>query len=258
MYRLFCSLFLFLFLFLFNINSLFSQNEINSELINIKQSFQSIYYKWDIPLYNSLNSRINALIKKYPNNWYLNYYSGFVNLNLGKILYTSDESKAFNHFDVAVERFYKTVEINPTAEVLALLSASYGKKSSLSGLNAIFWGIKSKNRIFEANEKDSNNTGVLLTAATHLMHTPKIYGGDKKKALQLLNKALQINESRKSRDNLLVDWASNAEIYAYIAQVYVLEKNFSKAEEFIKKALLLETEYDFVLIDLRKQIDNLK
>lgn len=258
MYRFCCSFIFFVFIIFNNFNLLFSQNEINSELTSIKQSFQEIYYKWDIPKYNSLNTKINSLIKKYPNNWHLNYYSGFVNLNLGKILYTSDEKKAFNHFDNAVERFYKAVELNPTAEVLALLSASYGKKSSLSGLNAIFWGIKSKNRIFEANEKDSNSTAVLLTAATHLMHTPKIYGGDKKKAMQLLLKAIQINESKKIADNLLIEWAQNAEIYAYIAQIYVLENNISKAEEYIKKALIIEPKYDFVLIDLKKQIENLK
>ncbi len=247
-----------IFINLLLITNLYSQKNTNSELQSIKDSIEKYYYNWNIAKFNEINDITNDFINRNPNIWYGYYYSGMINLCLGKIHYTTNEKKAFDHFDEAVEKFYKAVELNSNAENLALLSASYGKKSSLSGINAIFWGIKSKNRILEAFNKDSNNVTVLLTAATHLMHTPAIYGGDKKKAMQLLNKALKLNSKNLTNDKFLIDWAKDAEIYAYIAQIHILENNFELAENYMKKALAIVPDYDFVLIDLRKQIQKAK
>jgi hypoxanthine phosphoribosyltransferase len=92
---------------------------------------------------------------------------------------------------------------NPkSVAVAALLSATYGKRSSLSGLNAIFLGMKAKSWIYDAAEIDKHSTKINLVAATHLMHLPSFYGGDKKKARKLLLDAFEFQ--KKQQPNGLV------------------------------------------------------
>lgn len=132
-----------------------------------------------------------------------------------------------------------------------MISASYGKLSSLSVLKAIFYGMSAKEYIEEAYKLDSKNPKVLIVAATHLMHTPEFYGGDKKKSRELLNKVI---DSIEYKDNYRINWANYAEAYAYLAQLEILENNREKAKSLMKKALDLNPNYGFVKYDLEKQV----
>ena len=135
--------------------------------------------------------------------------------------------------------------------VVAMISASYGKLSSLSILKAIFYGMNAKEFIEEAYKIDSNNPKVLIVAATHLMHTPEFYGGDKKRARELLNKILKSNNLISEK---MINWGIEAEAYAYLAQLDILEGNFDNAKKNMKKSLELIPEYGFVKYDLEKQL----
>src|SRR3990172_6627561 len=104
---------------------------------------------------------------------------------------------------------------------------------------------------------DSANVNVYLIAATHLMHTPESFGGDKKWAEELLNKALKMIYKQINKDDNSVEWASEKEIYAYLAQLEILRENKDKAKLYIDKALALCPDYGFVLYDLIPQLKKL-
>jgi len=232
-------------------------NSENIKLNSLRDSVNKYYFTFDIKgLKRTLNNAENYLLED-PNNYYANYYNGIIRYCLGRVLYNTDSDVSYDYFDSALEKFENAYSIEKNPVALAMISASYGKLSALSPLRAIFWGQKAKNRIYDAYNLDSNNSKILLVAATHLMHVPGIYGGDKKKARRMLDKCLEINKSKVNQNEYELNWANNAEINAYIAQLDILEEKIDSARLNMKKALQLQPRYGFVIIDLENQISQL-
>lgn len=230
--------------------SCFGQSNLYSEL---KSKIENNYHTFDAKIHQNL---INALIiakKDLPIDKFL-YLKAFEDHTLGKIIYNSDPEKALECFDRSISALEDLIIIDKKAEYLALLSSALGKKASLSSLTAVYWGIKSKNRFFESYELDSTNKKVLLIAAIHLMHLPKVYGGDKIKSERLLLKCLEI----KQNDTESISWANNEEIYAYLAQLEILRKNKKLAQFYISKAIESKENYGFVIFDLIPQLKEIK
>ncbi len=244
----------FIFLAVANNNFLLANKE--EDLLSIKQKIDTAYYSFDNKMLEKLLSNAKKIKQKYPNSWLPDYYSGILSLQIGKILYVPNSDLAYSYFEQALDYFENIKDTS--AEILALISSTYGKLSSLSTLSAIYYGIKAKSKIIEADNIEKENVKVLLIAAIHLMHTPKVFGGDKIWAEKLLKKSLKINNKKRTVDKYLINWASNAEIYAYLAQLEILRNNKVKAKEYINKSLKLKPNYGFVIYDLTRQLNNLK
>lgn len=218
----------------------------------IREKLEDHYYSFNTEVWEQIINDCNKEISMNESSDLLWYYKGFAYHSLGKIVYIPDPEKAEICFDNSIECFEKAIDINYKTEYEALLSSAYGKKASLSSITAIYWGIKSKNSLVDAYENDSLNYKTLLVASIHLMHIPEKYGGDKDQAEELLLKALELNDKK---DNSLI-WAEDEELYAYLAQLEILKKNKKKARSYMNKALELRPKYDFVLIDLEKQLSS--
>ncbi|MCK5740753.1 MAG: hypothetical protein KAH48_00935, partial [Chlorobi bacterium] len=185
-------------------------------------------------------------------------FQGILTIQLGKIYYNIDTDSAYDYFDQSIDYLNMAYEIRKTAEVAALLSSAYGKKSALSPVRAFYFGYKANHWIHIADTLDKNSPKVFLIAATHLMHTPEAFGGDKSRAESLLKKALKFVKQNEAIDTDEVDWASEAEIFAYLAQLEILRENKVKAKKYIKKALSIKPDYGFVKFDLIPQLKKLK
>jgi tetratricopeptide (TPR) repeat protein len=239
-----------------NYNSGKASNKSNISINSIRDSVNSCYYSFDTARLENVLSLSKKLLKSKPGEFLPKYYRGILALNYGKVIYNSRPDDAYEYFTEAADLFAECEEMLDTAdaEIYALLSAAYGKKSSLSAIKAIFWGIKAKNYIEKAWEADSNSNKVRLVAATHLMHVPPFYGGDKKRAGEMLKDCF-------GNDNDLIhgriNWAGDAEIYAYLAQLKILQSDTAAARKHMDKALELAPGYGFVEIDLEKQIGKL-
>lgn len=233
-----------LIIFLLFTTLLFS-NDYLSKVENIYFSFETVEYE----------NLIQEIKKTNISDEERYYFLGVLYHNYGKIVYNQDPDLATENFENALYFFEELSNMQEDPEYLALLSSTYGKLSSLKPFSAIYWGIKAKRTIIKANELDSNNHKVFLIAATHLMHTPKSFGGDKAEAEALLKKSLKLNNDYKQNR---INWANDAEIYAYLAQLEILRTNINQAEKFIKKSLMLEPRYGFVLEDLSSQLSKLK
>jgi hypothetical protein len=228
----------------------------SNELIKLKNKIESKYYTFDSKGQEMILSKVENLIRS-DTSWQLKYYSGFLHISIGKIYYNIDSDIAYDHFDDAVDRLLEIPECSRSAEVKALLSSAYGKKSSLSTFQAIILGIKAKSWIEEAFEMDNNNQKVLLTAAVHLMHAPAAFGGDKDRARELLLKCLKLNAKQSLSESVNIHWAEDAEIYAYLAQLEILLENKAKAKEYMKTALKFQASYGFVIKDLKPQLEKI-
>ncbi len=225
---------------------------INKEVLNYKSIIDQYYFSFNYKKLESIVSELDNI--ECSNNddiFFINYYRGICNYCLGRIYYNYDKSKAFTKFELGLNDFLKCNKIKDDAEILAMISASYGKLSSLSIVKAFYYGLKAKNYIENAYEIDSNNPKVLMVAATHLMHTPAIYGGDKSKARLLLSK---IFNNTEYKSDTKINWANYAEANAYMAQLEILLDSTDIARKYMKKALEYYPKYGFVLYDLEKQL----
>lgn len=230
----------------------------NIDLNKLCSSVNEIYYSFDAQKIRNLIKETDKYIESNPKVYYGYYFNGILRYCLGRVIYNDDSDAAYDYFDSSQGMFEKAWGINKNPEVLAMISATYGKKSALSPLRSIFFGQKAKNRIYDAYNLDSNNTKIILVAATHLMHVPSIYGGDRKRARQMLDKCLILNRQKKDNKLYELTWADNAEIYAYLAQIDILEEKYDSARENMKKALEIKPDYGFVKIDLENQIKEAK
>ena len=242
----------------YNVSETYGKQNNSDTQKQLKDSIDKYYHSFNSVKLKQILADCENFSRQNTDSYYGYYYCGMLNYNLGKILYNNEPDNALNYFSKSIELFQKALNKNRNAEIAALLSAAYGKKSSLAGIQAIFFGLKAKSWIYDANDIDSSNPKVFLTAATHLMHTPSFYGGDKTKARTLLFKILEINKTYKYKDPYELKWADNAEAYAYLAQLEILEGNIANARKYVKKALESEPDYGFVLIDLESQIKRIE
>ncbi len=230
----------------------------SNKLLELRDSVNKYYYTFNLKgLKNTLNE-IEQYNNKEKNNYYGFYYNGIIRYCIGRVVYNTNRDVAYNYFDTALNMFEKAYEIEKNPVSLAMISASLGKKAALSPLKSLYFGQISKNKIYEANNLSPNNPKILLVAATHLMHIPAIYGGDKKKARLLLEKCLELNKKENIKNEYELDWADDSEIFAYLAQIDILENNIDNARKNMQKSLNLKPRYGFVTIDLEKQISEIK
>lgn len=246
----------FLFALLLAYSVVNAKDDICTQLEIYKKDIEANYYSWDRAALESLNKRIMN-DKDYSKSWHFAYYSSILDIQLGKIYYLIDKDKAYNYFAESIDKLEAIQNDGDLAEIYTLLSVAYGKKSSLSTLMAIVYGMKAKDLIYSANDISRNNPKILLTAAVHLMHTPVSFGGSKEKSRKLLNKALEVIKAGWKEDKLLVKWADTPEILAYLANLEILLEKKSAAENYMKKALNLIPNYGFVKYDLYPQFKKL-
>lgn len=227
----------------------------SQRLQSIKQRIEENYYSFNYDVLNNISEDAEKTAKS-ESSWQINYYRGLLNLMMGKIIYNKDKDAAYSHFEKSVNHLENAFKMNENAEIAALLSSAYGKKSSLSIINAFFLGIKAKNWIYKANDLTVNSAKINLIAATHLMHLPEFYGGDKNKAEALLKKSLKITE--KNENEWFIKWADTPEIYAYLAQLEILRNNPKQAEFYINQAIIIIPDYGFINYDLKVQLKKIK
>ncbi|HRP02228.1 MAG TPA: hypothetical protein PLE30_06220 [Candidatus Kapabacteria bacterium] len=229
-----------------------SANGIGKNILSYKASIDKYYFSFNYKKLESLKLELsNEPAHNNDDKFLTNYYQGIINYCLGRIYYNYDKDKANKRFEEALDNFLICDNIKTDVEITAMISATYGKLSSLSILKVFVYGLKAKDYIEKAYKMNPYAPKVLIIAATHLMHIPEFYGGDKSKARELLNNILSYKESK---DSVRIDWANYAEAFAYLAQLEILESNISKAKVYMQKALDRIPDYGFVKYDLAKQI----
>lgn len=252
-------------IFILIIMCVFQRATADNSLVDIKNKLSNIYYSFDASAYRKLINEI-ANFKLAPNEeFYIEYYNSIALLNLGKINYQTDKSKAKSLFLIAEKECASAIALSQKAklskssqaELYAIYCDILSKKASLETIMAISTGRKAHKAIEKAAALDKQNAVVRLIGAIQLMHMPKVFGGDKAKSRELLNSILKL-QSHRSEDPLFIPIAENAEIYGYLAQLEILERNIPAAESYIKKALATEPNYGYVTQDLRKQINLLE
>jgi|GEM_PF-1891112 len=221
-----------------------NKNEVNKlmkEIKDFKKDIESLYYGFDSIQYKKILFKIENKNNQLDKNneylseigrYYFNYYGGFVCLQLGKLYYDVDEDIAYEYFDSSIDLLLVAKEVRVNVELETLLSDAYAKKSSLSGLSAFYWGLRSNSYIQSAYEVDTLNPKTLLIAGNHLMYIPEEFGGDKKRSKVFLERALRFND-KNVVDSLEIDWADSCEVYSYLSQLEIIKGDKKMAIRYL-------------------------
>lgn len=244
----------------------------------INMRLQNAYYSFDSSEYRSIVKMIDGELRKAPNDFALHYYAAIAKMNLCRILYGSNKhgaNKAITAASENVDYMKKKLDSptakrklnignNEAAEIYALHSAVYGLRTGLNLLKKIQYGKIAQETVEKAYKLAPENPKVLLIAAKHLMCIPDFFGGDKERSEEMLKKALRNyspsppafkKADGSNADYSFIDWASTAEIYAYLAQLELFRGNEASARRYMNKALRYRADYGFVLYDLELQFE---
>jgi tetratricopeptide (TPR) repeat protein len=185
----------------------------------------------------------------------IEYYLGFINYNLGVVIYRMDKEKASAYLDGAVDYLEKAVDKDGNcAEAHALLASCYGMKISFSPFKGMWLGPKSAAEKNRAHKLSSTNPRVALLGAIGTYNTPSLFGGGKDKGFEELKTAAALFDRWEASDSLQPDWG-NEQVYAWIGLAYLERNETILARKAFEKSLEVNPNYGWVKYVLMRRVD---
>ena len=159
-----------------------------------------------------------------------------------------DENKeaASGHLKTAVEHLQEATRIDPeAAEAYALLSSAYGRQIGLSPVKSMFLGPKAGKAIRKAMELAPDNPRVVLSAAIGDFNTPRVFGGNKQRAMQGFRRAARLFALERPSDPLEPVWG-HSETFAWLGLAYMDRNDRKRAGAAFEKALEIDPDFGWV------------
>ena len=140
------------------------------------------------------------------------YYAALADFRIANYLLGREEGakdRASAHLESAVENLKPLIDRDEqSAEACALLSSVYGRQIALSPLKAMFLGPRSGRAMEKAERLAPDNPRVVLAAAMSDFNTPKMWGGDKERAMEGFRKAAALFAEQKPAGPLHPVWGT--------------------------------------------------
>ena len=178
------------------------------------------------------------------------YYAAYAAHQLVGLLSGSDSDtpgrELLDHIDYAIHHLEVTSQRDPSfADGWALLASVYGRKISLRPLSGMTLGPKSNRAQKTAIELAPDNPRVVLLKAVGDYNTPRMWGGDKKRAMDGFHQAAVLYQEEVVMDPLQPSWG-HATVYAWLGTAYMDENNLPEARKALEKALEIDPELGWV------------
>lgn len=178
------------------------------------------------------------------------YYIGLTEYRVANILLAHGKirepeawdslKKAVEHLQIASRDIADGEEGNrAAAEIYALLSYVYGRQISLSPLKGIYLGPKSKNLLKKAEKLAPENPRVVLSSAIGYLKTPRLVGGNDKKAMEGFRHAAELFASEGATDPMHPVWG-HSDAYIWMGIAYRDWKDQDAARAAFEKALEID------------------
>lgn len=157
-------------------------------------------------------------------------------------------AQQYQYFEKNLNSVLKIFPQNP--EYLAMKAASYGFEIGMSPIKAPFLNSKHLQSINRALQNRNNCAFPLIEQGNSLFFRPPIVGGNKEKAVEYYEQAVQILEKQQS-----CNWLYYS-ISSWLGQVYTKMGEPEKSFAMYKKLLAIEPEFEYVKDELLPQLQN--
>jgi len=186
----------------------------------------------------------------------IDYYHGYIEYNLGVVIYRMEKEKASAYLDDAVDHLEKAVDKDGNfAEARALLASCYGMKISFSPFKGMWLGPKAAVEKKRASSLSSTNPRVALLGAIGTYNTPSMFGGGKDKGLEELKRAAALFDRWTAPDPSQPDWG-NEQVYAWIGLAHLERNETILARKAFEKALMINPNYGWVKYVLMRKVES--
>lgn len=178
---------------------------------------------------------------------YALYREALLGLSSGTVQERSpEETRALRELlDRAVQVLERSASLRRLPETYALLGAVYGRQAGLvGGAGAMQPGARAASEIERAVELGPNNPRVWLLRGTNALFTPAMWGGGDERALEALQKAVQLFQVDAQRPPLPT-WG-RAETHAWIGVIHQRRRDYAGARAAYEEALRVEPSYAWV------------
>ena len=184
------------------------------------------------------------------------YYIALADYRIASLLVAGEENKAATkHLESAVEHLKKATEIDPqAAEAYALMSSAYGLQIGLSPMKSMFLGPRVGKAAQKAKQLAPDNPRVVLSAAISDFNTPEMFGGSKERALQGLQRAVELFAVEEPTGPVQPVWG-HSEAYAWLGIAYQNQGELESARAAFEKALVIDPDFGWVKYELLPKLD---
>jgi len=178
------------------------------------------------------------------------YHEAYLNYALVTRLREKDPKGA----EALLDRTMKALEPRQDGESLALLGACIGLKLGFSPMSGMTLAPKASRLFEKATQASPASPRVRLFHGSHVLHTPAFFGGGPKKALPILEGAVQTAEAEAQKpptDPWAPRWG-RVEAYAWLAIAQASAGLQTEAETSLAKGRALDPEHGFLNYAVRR------
>jgi len=173
----------------------------------------------------------------------INCYYGYIGYLLGKKKYDTAE-KLIDKGEKLIDEILKQSPKNATAH--SFKGSYLGFRIGVCHYKAIFFESDSKLQVNKALELDPANVQALIDKGNMLYYAPRIFGGDKAKALEYFLKGAAVMEKNKETHE---SWVY-LNLLSIIASAYEATGNLKQARLTYEKILRIEPDIVWIRDDL--------
>lgn len=172
------------------------------------------------------------------------YYAGYACYRLTNAIQDATQKEAL--MDVGIKHLEACIGLDKGfADGYALLAGLYGRKAGMGMMNSMKYGAKSSETMQAAFKLAPNNPRAMIMSGSSLYFRPAMFGGDKKKAVELWQRAAQILDGTPKAETPQPNWG-HEEAYAWLGQAFADEGNTDAAKASYERALEINPDYGWV------------
>jgi len=227
---------------------------VDSLLVQGKKMLHAGYSQADVDQIQQARLLFERVSQGNEHQAWAHYYAALADSRLADFSIESDPEEAMVQIDRAVAHLEQAVALEPDLAVAhALLSSVYGKKMAIKPMLGMFLGPKADAAINKAKKLEPENPRVVFTEAMSLYFKPEQWGGDKAKAMQGMQQALELVGQETHENVLAPNWGPD-EANAWLGVAYLNQGDKEKARLHFDQALALNPEYNWVKNVLLPQV----
>ena len=208
---------------------------VDSLIITIKAEQKEALNNADTLKLKEIATRLDRLSSFGEKEWLIDYYLAYNYYSMCNL--TQDKKEKGRYIEEAKKMIEKSInKKDDFSESHAFYSSILGMEIGLKPYLGMKNGIKSGKEIEKAHKLEPNNPRVYIIEGISAIHTPALFGGGIDKALEKLNRAVELFQKEKEDRGIYPDWGRD-EVFIWLGITYEKKEEKDKALLFFKKAL---------------------
>ncbi|MFA8342764.1 MAG: tetratricopeptide repeat protein [Rhodothermaceae bacterium] len=229
-------------------------NQENEQIANAKNLIKSGILQWQEVKFHQAAALCERVFQENENPYAKYYQTRSQSMILQMAMVSRDEEKFNNFFETAVENAKSLLDnkdLQSEAEVL--LAHIYMSKLSITPNDAPVLSGKIHSHLDKALEINTENPRALIIKATMLFYTPKMFGGDPQKAINLFEKA-KLLLAKPVQNKISPNWGY-CDLMATLATAYLSSGELEKAKKVCEETMIKEPEFGRVKFSILPAIE---